>query len=64
VSIVPGAGGKFARLAEALAEIGRPVHPSWGSAKVAEHIRYVVGPLPHGLRAEDFADIALHRIAQ
>lgn len=61
---VPGAGRKFERLLSALAEIGRPVHPSWPASKVAEHIRYVAGPIPHGLRAEDFADIALSRIAQ
>jgi hypothetical protein len=62
LNIVPS--GKFARLLEALAEIGRPVHPSWQAARIAEHVRYVAGPIPYGLRAEDFADVALHRIAQ
>ncbi len=63
-STIPGAGSKFDRLMKALDEIGRPAHPSWPAARIAAHIRAALGPIPHGMRAEDFADIALHRIAQ
>jgi len=62
MNIVPT--GKFARLLAALDEIGRPVHPTWPADRIALHVRYVVGSIPPGMRAEDFADIALHWIAQ